>query len=28
LIMACLIKANVDFGIDVDSIIEELKNKE
>jgi len=28
LLMACLIKANVDFGIDVDSIIEELKNKE
>lgn len=28
LLMACLIKANEDFGIDVDSIIEELKNKE
>lgn len=28
LLMACLIKANVDFGIDVDSIIEDLKNKE
>jgi hypothetical protein len=27
LLMACLSKANVEFGIDADSIIEELNNK-
>jgi hypothetical protein len=27
LLMACFLKANVDFGIDVDSIIEDLNKK-